>query len=738
MMIHEIGLIALFMVIVIGINFWAQGGISNRIYDNDSKRKTFMDSRCSLIDQTLAGIKNVKFSGWESLINERMKEIRSKETGKVRKMIEYLGLLVAANSLVVPLSCFCCLSFYLFTNDNASLPSVYSFMMYLSYLFGPLDKFAYCLFLFGSAKLSLERVNGVAGLDSYVEMADSTELKTGELLIQNGTFYWEEQEESGTLDASSLDNLNGVKSVNFRVKSGECCYLLGMVGSGKSSLIYSIIDNLYCLEGEVKKNGRIALIPQEPFLLNDTLKSNILFGKEYDEEKYQHVVEICQLVSDLDILPAGDMTEIGERGINLSGGQKQRVSIARAVYSDSDIYLVDDCLSALDAHVGKSILEGVFQRHLHGKTMVIATHHYHYVRPNERVILMKQGRIVEDGLLKNITETENFKEFSSEEDEAQNKEEEAEEGGHREREVDQLREAKEKNLKKKKRKKKKDLEEIDGKLIQKEDRGYGIISWAVYFFFLRSGGMGTLILVLIAFAISAGVELLASWWVAQWAEESLKLSDLQYFLLYMAVIILSIASMITKYLIFAALTANSSLKIFNELIWNILRRPMSFFDTTSSGMILNRCVDDVSKLDFDIPDKICLLAPMLFQFFATALLTVFVYPLTLALMVPAFVVCSFFVKKYMLTTVELKRLNKLSLSPILTSVSELIKGANSNRLFGYQNAMLKKIEKGHNLFMKIAVHEAAVRSWFELVIDFFFTLNYSCLVFFLTISKILL
>ena len=731
LMIQEIGLIALVVLVVIGINFWAQRGISSQIYDNDSKRKEYMDSRSSLIDQTLAGIKNIKFSGWEALINEKMKDIRRKEAGKIRKMVEYIGFLMAANNLILPIGCFFCLSWYLFFDDNASLSSAYTFMMYLSYIFGPLDSFAYCLFLLGSAKLSLQRINHVGGLESYTGVKFSIGLKVGQIRITDGSFCWEKIEDS---EINLRNNLNGVKSINFSVKPGECCYLLGMVGSGKSSLIYSIIDNLYCLEGEVKKNGRIALIPQEPFLLNDTLRNNILFGKEYDEEKYQHVVEICQLVSDLDILPAGDMTEIGERGINLSGGQKQRVSIARAVYSDSDIYLVDDCLSALDAHVGKSILEGVFQNHLQGKTMVIATHHYHYVRPHERVILMKQGRIVEDGLLKDISKRENFKEFSSEEDETYKKGKEVD-GGAGKSEDNILTEVQEKKIRKKLNKENKNAQKEDGKLIKKEDRAYGIISWGIYFFYLKSGGLVTLVLATLAFTISSIIELLVSWWVAQWAEQSLELSDIQYFSIYIGLILFLILTMLGKYSLFAVISSTSSLKIFNDLIWNILRRPMSFFDTTSSGMILNRCVDDVSKVDFDIPDKISFIAAMLFQLFTTALLTVVLYPLTIVLMTPAFLLCSFFVKKYMLTTVELKRLNKLSLSPILTSVSELVKGANSNRLFGYQMTMMKKIEKAHNIFMKIAVHEAAVRSWFQLVVDFFFSLNFGFVILFLVISK---
>ena len=128
------------------------------------------------------------------------------------------------------------------------------------------------------------------------------------------------------------------------------------------------------VEGEIYKNGKIALVSQDPFLLNDTLKNNILFGKNLDDKRYQEVVKICQLESDLMLLSKGDMTEVGERGINLSGGQKQRIQIEREIYSDADIYLIDDCLSALDSQVGKDIFDLVLLGYLKDKTKIMVTH----------------------------------------------------------------------------------------------------------------------------------------------------------------------------------------------------------------------------------------------------------------------------------------------------------------------------------------------------------------------------
>jgi len=150
-----------------------------------------------------------------------------------------------------------------------------------------------------------------------------------------------------------------LKSLNFDVKKGELMAVVGQVGCGKSSLLSGTLGEMHKFKGTINIDGSVAYVPQQAWILNTTLRNNILFGKEYNEGFYNQVLTACALKPDIEILPAGDQTEIGEKGINLSGGQKQRISLARAVYSQADIYILDDPLSAVDAHVGKHIFESV-------------------------------------------------------------------------------------------------------------------------------------------------------------------------------------------------------------------------------------------------------------------------------------------------------------------------------------------------------------------------------------------
>ena len=732
MLVKEVGYAAFLMILVMAVNSIIQRKISKRVYQTDLERKKLMDSRSSLVEQSVIGMKNVKFNSWEDLINHKMEAIREEESVKIRKMIEYSGLQTTVLSLITPVGSLICLSIYIWLSNSPSVSSVYCFMLYLSILYGPINLFSTTVFVFGSAKVSLERINQIADLDDYEEPGDDQSLKVGEIRVNNGTFVWNDPKENKSNQRREEQEKPTISSANLKISQGETCYILGMVGSGKSSLIYSIIDNLYRLGGEVKTNGSIAIIPQEPFLLNDTLRNNILFGKEYDQDWYLEVLNLCQLESDLDILPAGDKTEIGERGINLSGGQKQRISIARAVYSQSDIYLVDDCLSALDAHIGKRILEGVFRGCLSEKTMLIATHHYQYVQPHERVILIRQGVIEEDGLLGRVSKSQAFKVFALQSEESKKEKDDADKES-----SDDLEKSLElKKVKKSNRKKEnKNLEDV-GKLIRGEDRGYGIISWGVYFFYLRKGGIFRLMFVLLAFSISAAIDLTVSWWPGKWANLEFELPHYIYFFFYLGLVILTLISMLIKYYNLASLSSKSSKIIFNELFWNILRRPMSFFDTTSSGMILNRCTDDVSILDSEVPKTMSGVSGIIFQILATLALTSYSYPLFIVFLIPSLVGCYFLIKMYLLAATELKRLNKVSVSPILTSVSELIKGSNSIRLFGYKEVILKKWEESHNQNMKVRIHEAGARSWFQLVVNFFFMINLAFVAGFMIISKL--
>ena len=234
-------------------------------------------------------------------------------------------------------------------------------------------------------------------------LEDSKNLKLGELMIKKGNFNWEDAKyhqifENRKLDAKKRDNFI-LKDVNVHINPGEFVAVIGKVGSGKSSLLLSLMNEMVShADTKIAKHGNIAFISQEAFLQNDTIKNNITFSKKFSQSKFDRILDSCQIIPDLEILPGREETEIGERGVNMSGGQKQRINIARAVYSDSDIYLIDDALSALDAYVGKKIMDKVFCGELKDKTRVMVTHHLSLLEGVvDKVILIRDGKIIQSG-----------------------------------------------------------------------------------------------------------------------------------------------------------------------------------------------------------------------------------------------------------------------------------------------------------------------------------------------------
>lgn len=220
------------------------------------------------------------------------------------------------------------------------------------------------------------------------------------LTIDDGNFSWGE-------DAI-------LKDINIQLKKGTLTAVVGTVGSGKSSLISAFLGEMDKLSGRVNTYGTVAYVSQQAWIQNATLKDNILFGQPLNTEFYEKVIEACALKPDLDILPGGDMTEIGEKGINLSGGQKQRVSLARAVYANADIYFLDDPLSAVDSHVGKHIFDKVIgpKGILKNKTKLLVTHGITYLPQTEHILVIKDGQVSESGTYKELLDKKGaFAEF---------------------------------------------------------------------------------------------------------------------------------------------------------------------------------------------------------------------------------------------------------------------------------------------------------------------------------------
>lgn len=232
------------------------------------------------------------------------------------------------------------------------------------------------------------------------------------IFVKNATAKWNAESSDDTLS-----------EIEIEVGGTDLVAVVGTVGSGKSSLLQAILEELPLVSGKIEVNGNISYAAQEPWLFTGTVKQNILFGQPMDLERYQKVVKVCALQRDFSLFPYGDNTLVGERGVMLSGGQKARINLARAVYKDADVYLLDDPLSAVDTHVGNQLFEECITNFLKEKCVILVTHQLQYLRNVDNLVILENGRVKAQGRYQELYEQGYFGELLGDQDEIKDEEE---------------------------------------------------------------------------------------------------------------------------------------------------------------------------------------------------------------------------------------------------------------------------------------------------------------------------
>ncbi|XP_078385226.1 ATP-binding cassette sub-family C member 3 [Cetorhinus maximus] len=740
-------------VMILLIPFNAVVAMKSRSFQ--AQQMQHKDSRIKLMNEILNGIKVLKLYAWEPSFEQKVLGIRQKELSILRKAA-YLNALSTFTWTTAPfLVALTTFAVYVTVDENNVLDAQKAFvsLSLFNILRFPLNMLPQVISGVVQATVSLKRLQNFLSHDELDPTnVEKQKIATGHAITMvNGTFSW------GKTDPVVLDG------INMMVPQGSLVAVVGHVGCGKSSLLSALLGEMEKLEGRVAIQGSVAYVPQQAWIRNASLKDNIVFGEPLSEQKYQQVLEACALITDLNVLPGGDQTEIGEKGINLSGGQKQRVSLARAVYSDMDVYLLDDPLSAVDAHVAKHIFDKVIgpEGVLKGKTRVLVTHGISFLPQVDQIVVLVNGKVSEMGSYQELqNQNEAFAEFlrnyaqrdEVEEDEPTVLDEEQEFLGEDTlsdhidlsdpepsaaearkqfmRQISMISSDGETSTWKSTRRRlseKKKVAESAPKnaskdLIQAETAETGRVKLIVFWQYLKAVGPFISVVICILYCCQNAAAIGASFWLSDWTNDPV-VNGTQH-QTYMRVGVYAALGFTQGILVmtssftmaFGGLGAARQLHA--RLLDNKLHTPQAFFDTTPIGRIINRFGKDVNVIDEVIPLTFRMFLMTFFVSLSTMIVVTASTPWFTLLIVPLAIVYFLVQRFYVATSRQLKRLESISRSPIYSHFSETITGSSVIRAYGRQNSFILMNDNKVDTNQKSYYPGIASNRWLGIRIEF--------------------
>ncbi|KAL6650383.1 hypothetical protein ACP70R_009308 [Stipagrostis hirtigluma subsp. patula] len=685
------------------------------------------DSRIKAITEMLNHMRVIKLQAWEDTFAGKVRDLRLEELGWLRKIM----LFVCANNVVFssgPLA-MTVLVFgtYLAAGGELDAGKVFTATAFFGMLDGPMRNFPQTIVTSLQAFVSLGRLSKFLSdteIDSTaVERVESIAAGVVAVKVQDGEFAWdvpageEKAGNDGRSDHGAGENGRGegagmeavLKGIDMEVRRGELAAVVGTVGSGKSSLLSCIMGEMHRLSGKVTIYGSTACVAQTAWIRNGTIQENILFGKPMHPERYSEVIHACCLEKDLEMMEFGDQTEIGERGINLSGGQKQRIQLARAVYQDCDIYLLDDIFSAVDAHTGSTIFTECLKGTLKNKTVLLVTHQVDFLQNVDTIFVMKDGLVIQSGLYHELLAScsdfsalvdahHSSMEMTGEQDcHVQNTGNSQATSSNENGEATAVAPNKEAG---------------SSKLIQDEEKESGRVSWRVYKLYMtQAWGWWGILVFLAVTLLSEGSSMASNYWLS-YETSGGAIFDTSIFLgVYVSVVAATIVFEMISTLVVTFSGLQSAQAFFNKMFDSIIRAPMSFFDTTPSGRVLSRASSDQTKIDIVLVFYIGFATSMCISVVTNIAVTCQVaWPSVIAVL-PLLLLNIWYRNRYIATSRELTRLQGVTGAPVIDHFTETFLGAPTVRCFGKEDEFYQTNLDRINSNLRMSFHNYAASEW---------------------------
>ena len=718
------------------------------------------DRRINFTSQTIKNIKELKLLQWEDKFQNVINTKRSKELVHMKTNLNIAVVLVIIHWVMPLLLCLSTIGAYVKINNKfLNIADLMTFLEIIDNIRGPIIYLPDRVRELINAYVSLNRIA------SYLKI--STEKKSN---------ITKEKDEKYSISISEVKLGTKYENIlmsidSLKILKGESIVIVGETGSGKSCLIKSLIDRLIILsKKEFNIDGTISYASQTPFIINSTVKENILFYSKYSAERYKQVIKFCQLEKDIESLPAGDLTEIGTNGANLSGGQKSRINLARSIYQNADIYLFDDPISSVDSIVYNKILELVIKNFLKRKTIIFASNDIKYINHFDKIIFVEKEKVKFFGSIQDLEKCEFFQKYKN----------------------IQTKNSQENNLKKNQKKKDKladtdsvvtsksfsdlksegfedmDFSESDkqlmrmvnsqpflnklievenakittkGKLMVEEKMSTDKISSNVYKAIIEySGGYFQIILVLIFAIIWQFTIIEGNIYLANWSEKSDKNDDdenIYHFMIYTLFGIACIFSLFLKEFLISKMNFNLSKNFHDVMLQNIIDAPINLYhDVTPFGQIMNKFTIDLDKCVLFFRHLSATL-----KYLCTLIGSIFVCVSSnfyVLFFLPVIFICGYKISVYYAPAGrDILRIESIDRAPLLSFYSESIQGIDTIKSLKYyriDNLFFKKFSEKLLGHYSIFLYKFGTRTLFELSLDllsifFVFFLFIYCIIF---------
>ncbi|RYR13161.1 hypothetical protein Ahy_B04g070294 isoform C [Arachis hypogaea] len=624
------------------------------------------DLRMKAINELLNNMRVIKFQAWEDYFGNKIRQFRQAEHGWIGKFLYYFAVNMAILSTAPLLVTVLTFGTATFLGIPLNAGTVFTITSVIKILQEPVRTFPQALMLISQAMVSLGRLDEFMMSkerdENAVQRDDKCESDIA-VEMKDAKFSWDDEEGNEALKVEELE-----------IRRGDHAAVVGTVGSGKSSLLASVLGEMYKISGKVRVCGTVAYVAQTSWIQNATIQENILFGLPMNQKKYKEVIRVCCLDKDLEMMEHGDQTEIGERGINLSGGQKQRVQLARAVYQDCDIYLLDDIFSAVDAQTGSFIFKECVMGALRHKTILLVTHQVDFLHNVDSIMVMRDGRIVQSGKYDELLKA--GLDFGA-------------------------------------------LVAAHESAMEITERETGQVNLRVYkHYFTEAFGWWGVALML-AMSLAWIIAFLAGdYWLAFATSEAYTVPSFIFIIVYAAIAAVSCIVVMIRSFLFTYWGLKTSQSFFIGMLDSILHAPMSFFDTTPSGRILSRVSTDLLWVDISIPLLVSFVMVSYFSLISIIIVTCQNAWETVFLLIPLFWLNNWYRKYYIASSRELTRLDSITKAPVIHHFSETISGVMTIRGFRKQGAFCQENLDRVNASLRMDFHNNGANEWLGFRLDF--------------------